>query len=128
MTSKTPAATSATPTITAPAPPDDLRETTAERIAERAAVILAQRDHQSHEPDAEARAEGAQIDEGAADEHERRRCAIRMAGTSGAAAPSPSSSHSETCEPTGPPSHPSQTTVARIRPATTSPSPQSSGW
>ncbi len=53
---------------------------------------------------------------------------MRTAGTSGAAAPSASWSQPDTCEPTGPPSQPSQRTVARMSPTTTSPSPQSSGW
>ena len=48
-------------------------------------------------------------------------------GTSGAAAPRPSRSQPATCAPTGPPSNPSQTTVASTRPTATSPSPQSSG-
>ena len=41
---------------------------------------------------------------------------ISAAGTSGAAPPRPSSSQSETCEPTGPPSQPSHRTVARLKP------------
>ena len=51
--------------------------------------------------------------------------ATSASGTRGAAEPRPSRSQCETCDPTGPPSHPSQSTVARTRPTATRPRPQS---
>ena len=51
-------------------PADDAREATAQRAAESAAVLLAERDHEPDEADGEPGAERPEVDERAADEHQ----------------------------------------------------------
>ena len=128
VTSSSPARTSAIPTISEPASPMKCARLPPRADADSAPVALSQRDHQAQKADRDAgrgRGAGRSACCGRAS---GRRYRASASGTSGAAAPRPSRSQPATCAPTGPPSKPSQTTVASTSPTATRPSPQSSGW
>ena len=61
---------SATPTISAPVSPITCAQAAAERAADRATLVAAERDHEAEGADREPGPEGLQVDELAADEHQ----------------------------------------------------------